>query len=206
MVRTHKKTFQYYEVHCDGTYWNERYPPRRFFRRGKDALQRALAYARQLTVNSPVTSTVDAVYRQGATGQSTTPVAGFQRGHETFATYHPPLAALPPSGKVSGAVNAASFLVLGDATPNPTMGGYSLDWEWQIVRFYADSVDVLDKGRLTGGSIPDWIENLDAATDARLRKVVLREVRRWIQSSDFMHTPHVRPNMPIEVYLHTNRL
>ena len=71
---------RYFEVSCSGTFWSELHPARRFRK-----LSRALSYAQKLSATCAAVTVVDAVYRNGATGQSTNPVAGFRSGEGTFA-------------------------------------------------------------------------------------------------------------------------
>lgn len=78
--RSHKKTFMHYEVSCSGAFWAEQHPARRFRK-----LPRALSYAQKLSTTCAAVTIVDAVYRLGATGQSTNPVAGFRNSEQLFS-------------------------------------------------------------------------------------------------------------------------
>lgn len=188
MVRTHKKTFQYYEVTCSGEFWNERYPPRRFLRRGKEALSRALGYARQVSAESAAVTTVHAVYRLGATGQSTTPVAGFQRGHETFATYHPPLAALPPAAGKAGGVKKHERTGNGRIIKDPL--DVPLSWKKDVLAYAYEQIER---------------KHPDESRDPAVRSIVARRLDRLVQvlrfykkNSDFVQ-PIVREQGPYAI-------
>lgn len=178
MVRTHKKTFQYYEVTCSGALWNERYPPRRFLPRSKDALSRALAYARQISAESAAVTTVDAVYRHGATGQSTTPVAGFRRGAETFTTL--------PHGKAGG-VKKSERTGNGRIIKDPL--DVPLSWKKAALVFARQQIERKYPGESIDADMPIVARRLD-----RLVQVL----RFYKKNSDYLQ-PVAREQGPFDI-------
>ena len=179
-ARAHKKMMlQYYEVVCDGAFWSERYPPRRFLPPSSKALPRALAYAQQITKDSAAVATVDAVYRHGVTGQSTTPVAGFRRGVETFAT-------TLAHGKASG-VKSPERTGNGRVVKDPL--DVPLSWKKAVLAFARQQIERKYPGESVDADMPIVARRLD-----RLVQIL----RFYKKNSDYLQ-PAAREQGPFDI-------